>query len=788
MKQYKKIISRNILFILLSLSPALLMSQEISISDSNFEQALIDLDYDSRIDGNISEQNAKKIKVLPIGNRDISDLSGIEFFTNLEELYCNDNNLSHLDLKSNLNLRILNCNNNELTELDLTLHDRLEILRCDNNNLKSLDLRNNVREIDTTSFVFNNSVYGIIKDEHDIPVLGATVTYAGFLTKSNALGYYSFENIAVPKQGLPISVYYTDKSTNYYSRKKTYFKRTVSFIPVENVILQKDIKLALKKHIESINSETGGEAIIDSGNKIVFPENSVVDINGELYSGSFNVYANYIDPNSSKFNEELPGFLLGQTLDEEVFALRSFGIFQAEIETPEGIPLQIADGKTVTLSTELSTNLLTEARATIPMWYLDENTGIWKEEGSAQLEGTSYISEVSHLSTWNWDDLLKAPIFISGTVVHSEIRSDIPISGITICVNGFDSLRKQYCTFTSGGYFQFLIPRNTPIELFFSIPPNACSSGGTFRTKAIGSFDEDTDLGDISLAIPYPYNLSKGTGKVVDLTDKNIEEALIEVIRRNSSNIAAAKSRAALDGTFIISSINCKADPQEIQLQAYDIRDPLNIKSSKTISVDFSKGDDLNLGKIIIGDPVLDNKGGIGTLEYIKFDLDGEPFSFVKTLNDDDEYFHSFFNVIQSLSASDDGLNWFSLTVGSRRVDSDPVSIFADAINTKANYFRGRIGDIVFAPENVADTWYEYLPNATSKIVWKDVPPRTKYDYSDICNTEKPFVDSDDPYIMRGTFDMEATDTSGIVHQFTNGSIQIIFDVNEDLRVFEGCY
>tara|TARA_B100001758_G_C18309326_1_gene556891 strand:- start:363 stop:590 length:228 start_codon:yes stop_codon:yes gene_type:complete len=70
---------KKLLFILL-LSPLLVFSQDISIYDVNFEQAIIDLGFDNEIDGKLNADSVSKITSLNISNRNITTLDGIESF------------------------------------------------------------------------------------------------------------------------------------------------------------------------------------------------------------------------------------------------------------------------------------------------------------------------------------------------------------------------------------------------------------------------------------------------------------------------------------------------------------------------------------------------------------------------------------------------------------------------------------------------------------------------------------------------------------------------------------
>ena len=63
--------------------------------------------------------------------------------TLLTHLYCGYNKISSLDLSNNTALEYLSCYNNQLTSLDLSNNTALEYLSCYNNQLTSLDVSNN---------------------------------------------------------------------------------------------------------------------------------------------------------------------------------------------------------------------------------------------------------------------------------------------------------------------------------------------------------------------------------------------------------------------------------------------------------------------------------------------------------------------------------------------------------------------------------------------------------------------------------------------------------------------
>ncbi|WJS96422.1 T9SS type B sorting domain-containing protein [Flavobacterium johnsoniae] len=132
------------LFILL-LSSTVGFAQYTSIPDVNFEQALIDFGIDSAPrDGRVLTSSAASVISLNISNRGITNLSGIEDFISLKELYCVQNPIFTLDLSKNIALTNLSCSLTQLSSLDLSNNILLKELECEKTNLTSLDLSKNI--------------------------------------------------------------------------------------------------------------------------------------------------------------------------------------------------------------------------------------------------------------------------------------------------------------------------------------------------------------------------------------------------------------------------------------------------------------------------------------------------------------------------------------------------------------------------------------------------------------------------------------------------------------------
>ena len=135
---------KKILIILLCL-PFIGFGQQTYVPDDNFESYLEANGMGNGIanDDSVTTANINTVTSLLIENQNISDLTGIEGFADLEYLFCDDNQLSSIDVSQNDTLLFLSCNNNQLTSLDLSQNSYLKYLYCNENQITNLDVSQN---------------------------------------------------------------------------------------------------------------------------------------------------------------------------------------------------------------------------------------------------------------------------------------------------------------------------------------------------------------------------------------------------------------------------------------------------------------------------------------------------------------------------------------------------------------------------------------------------------------------------------------------------------------------
>nr|WP_294930916.1 T9SS type A sorting domain-containing protein [uncultured Flavobacterium sp.] len=121
---------------------------------------------DTNNDGEIQISEALLIKSLDISNANITDLTGLSYFSNLHTLFCHSNKISNLselnsipslvqfqmnyntgslsqiDLSNLINLKTLTCISDKLTVINVSKNVSLESISCQDNKITSLDVSN----------------------------------------------------------------------------------------------------------------------------------------------------------------------------------------------------------------------------------------------------------------------------------------------------------------------------------------------------------------------------------------------------------------------------------------------------------------------------------------------------------------------------------------------------------------------------------------------------------------------------------------------------------------------
>ena len=169
----------------------------IEISEENFPdetfRAHVSYSFDTDKDGYLSDEEIAKVTEINVSGKGIRSLKGINHFTELRTLSCDNNQLTTLDMSKNTELQCLSVSGNKLASLDVSKNTKLFIVYCDDNQLTTLDVSscknlqhlycygNKIRGMGMTALV--NSLY----DRRDDVFRGQLYVYYDEASDGNAM-------------------------------------------------------------------------------------------------------------------------------------------------------------------------------------------------------------------------------------------------------------------------------------------------------------------------------------------------------------------------------------------------------------------------------------------------------------------------------------------------------------------------------------------------------------------------------------------------------------------------
>ena len=437
------------------------------------------------------------------------------------------------------------------------------------------------------------TISGRVTDENKLPVTGANVTAGATTIATDADGYFTIRNVYVDKNAALIKV----EKAGYFLGTKTIMAEVEKNNPVT-------IQLMPKTVAGTISGANGGEVTVPaSGGSIRLEANSVIDPqSNKPYTGAVTVSAFFIDPSADNFREIMPGALRGINTNNEETGLQSFGMLAVELNGAGGEKLQIAAGKKATLHFPIPQELSSQVPATIPLWSLDETTGLWKEEGQATRQGNEYVGQVSHFSFWNCD----APFPIVNFTVTIKDQQGQPFSGVEAVVSNSvsDTISISGNGFTNAdGVVKGALPANRNLTLKVY---DKCRN--LLHTQNIGPFTTETDLGTITIS--FQKAQVTVSGSVINCNNAPVANGYVLLQLEG-----LYYSIPVTNGNFSQAIARCGTGQVTATLQAYDLA---NNVAGTTISIPVT-GNTIQAGQLFAC-------GGTALNSYINYTVDGVSF------------------------------------------------------------------------------------------------------------------------------------------------------------------
>ncbi len=435
------------------------------------------------------------------------------------------------------------------------------------------------------------SVAGFVIDESGSPVVYANVLAGEKQVSTDEFGYFKITNTSLAEFAGLVKV-----------SKNGYFEGYETFVPEEGKQTFVRVKLLAKTDVGIINATSGGTATTIDGATVSLPANAVVVAsNNTSYTGEVHVNVRLINPSDSQDNDlsaDKPGDSRGINEEGYIKALKSFSTIAVELLASNGQLLQIAAGKSATITLPIPSALAADAPASIDLWSFDTATGLWKKEGSATKTGNTYVGTVTHFSFWEGAEGIPLVNFTARIVdASAQPLANVPVT-ITIAGMPKNAGHGRFGYTDANGYITGAVFANTNLVLDIATPCAISAYSHEFATAAA-----DIDLG--TLTGNLGQNMVTLSGTVVNCNNQPVTNGYIQTYDNGFYNRIAINN-----GSFTFTGLVCTNT--EVNIVVVD-NTTLIQNTPKTVTINPGAN---NLGTI--------TACGTSTVGYIYYIMDGD--------------------------------------------------------------------------------------------------------------------------------------------------------------------
>jgi hypothetical protein len=375
---------------------------------------------------------------------------------------------------------------------------------------------------------------GNVLDENGQPADNTVIKIGSQTTTTDLKGYFRMNDVAVDKNATLVS-----------AEKSGYFiaYRCFSATSGTNHVV---IKLTKRNLAGTVSAANGGEVSLSNGIKISLAANGIVKgSDNSSYTGTVNVYASYIDPTAADILQKVPGSFMADDKNAKRVFLTSYGMMAVELQSTAGERLQLKSGSTATLTSPIPSSRQASAPANIPLWYIDERTGLWKEEGVATRQGNNYVGIVSHFSFWNCD------IGVQGITLSATVKTTTgqPLVNAWVVITA-DKSNSAFGYTDSLGQVSGLVPAGT--SLVFEVRDNC---GAAIYSQNIGPYNENAELGTITVPSSTPAVVTV-QGKLANCAGSPVAIGYAIVVIDNSVHYAKVDASGNFSTNYILCNFN----------------------------------------------------------------------------------------------------------------------------------------------------------------------------------------------------------------------------------------
>lgn len=396
----------------------------------------------------------------------------------------------------------------------------LFISSCGKDSDMQLDIINNVPAPAEKVY---STVYGLIFDESQESIRNATVSIAGETTTTDINGYFV------------LSGFMDSDGALMHVTKDGYFDGIGLIIPYLDSKVQAGMTLIAKE-----SSLTG------SSEEILFIEDELSTVSmkagsftsdNQSYNGAVNVFTHSTNPEQEDFQESYPGnFETTEGFNRKV--IQPYGVIKVELFGENNEVLNISD--VATLSIKAPENL-GSTPDNVSMYYRDNATGLWIEDGSATLIDGRYVAQIEHFTDWCFG--IEWEFFeVSGVVSKNNSNTDQYRLGLKLADSNYEF---YFYTSDSGRYRKRIIAEvDWEVNVY-----DQCQ--GINHTEFLPGITDDTTL-DINFSGADDSFMVEGQINC-DSTPSSTESVYVLIIGEGTVNVALVDD----GGNFSFSLDDC---------------------------------------------------------------------------------------------------------------------------------------------------------------------------------------------------------------------------------------
>ncbi|MGE3978586.1 MAG: putative Ig domain-containing protein [Nitrospira sp.] len=258
----------------------------------------------------------------------------------------------------------------------------------------------------------------------------------------------------------------------------------------------------------TVSAATGDTVLVpNSTARLVIPPNGLVPQAGGTSTGTVAVSLTplnpAIDPNL------MPGGFNGiPSGGGSTQPIESFGALLIDIRDSAGTQYNLAQGKTATIRIPLGTQS-TNPPATIPLWFFDEVAGVWREEGTATLQGTGsnryYEGDITRVAYWNADYLFDS-IVVNGCVKDANGQL---VANARVETRGIDYIGTADVLTAANGTFSVAMRPNSQANLsVMEFDPQTFALVSTSNIVKVTASTTDISLTNCLVKQPGPLAIT----------------------------------------------------------------------------------------------------------------------------------------------------------------------------------------------------------------------------------------------------------------------------------------